>query len=339
LAECVLFLADSTPGGRDQLAWVKFGLSIRFAQTLNLGKEPDTVLPRHEAEERRHTFWSIYILDRLASCGRNRPPALLDIDCTCSLPLSQHAIQRDSNPELPTLAAIRDIPNNTLLNGTDHFALTIFMVSSFGDVTKWAFNHSTADSRLPWDPRSRFALINGMLTSFESYSEACDGNFAEIIDRDFVQERVLDERAACHLSCAHVFYHLNQCLLHHPFLLHQQLKTVKVKIPVNFLRDAISNSQKHAVHLTTILRVLQQRGCRTYPSIYGYAAGIAGLIHRLHTRASFCADKWAAQENWASCVSFLDQEPMHWESYRRIVCQTANSPSMNVILYIQANRA
>jgi hypothetical protein len=193
------------------------------------------------------------------------------------------------------------------------------MVSAFGDVTKWAFNHNTADTRLPWDSRGRFARINSILTSFESYSDACDGNFAEIIDRDFVHEGVLDERAACHFSSSHVFYHVNQCLLHHPFLLRQHLKNTKVKVPVSFLRNAISKSQQHAIHLTTILHVLQQRSCRTYPSIYGYAAGLAGLIHRLHARNSKGTDRWVAEANWASCVQFLDQEPVHWESYRRIV--------------------
>lgn len=299
---------------------MKFGLSIRFAQTLNLGREPDPSILPIEAEERRHTFWSVYILDKLGSCGRSRPPALLDSDCTCVLPLSRPTRQQELHLRSPTLQSIRDIPSQPPLASTDYFALIIYMVSIFGDVTRWAFNHSTIDTRLPWDSRSRFARINGMLTSFESYSEACDGNFADIIDRDFVHGGILDERAACHFSCAHVFYHVNQCLLHHPFLLRQHLKHVLVKVPVNFLRGAVAKSREHAVHLTAILNVLQQRGCRTYPSIYGYAAGVAGMIHRLHARNTLSTQNSAMEVDWRACVQFLDQEPVHWESYRRIVC-------------------
>ncbi|KAF2824423.1 hypothetical protein CC86DRAFT_420991 [Ophiobolus disseminans] len=305
-------------GGRDQLAWVKFGLAIRFAQTLQLGKEPSFLVPQNEAEERRQTFWSVYILDKLGSCGRNRPPTLLDSDCTSRLPLNEYALRLEPAVDGPTLEDIRDIPEKALLDSSDHFALAIFMVSAFGDVVKWAFKHGAADTRLPWDARSRFAHINGILTSFESYSEACDGNFAEIIDRDFVFEGTLNERAASHFSVAHVLYHTNQCLLHHPFLLRQHLKSSEVKAPVNFLRGALSKSQEHAIHLTAILHVLQQRGCKTYPSFYGYAAGLAGLVHRLHARNSTGTERWVAEANWSSCVHFLEQEPVLWESYRRI---------------------
>ncbi|KAH7385815.1 fungal-specific transcription factor domain-containing protein [Pyrenochaeta sp. MPI-SDFR-AT-0127] len=303
--------------GRDQLAWVKFGLSIQFARTLQLGTEPDASLAPNKAEERSRTFWSVYILDRLSSCGRNRPPTLLDSDCTSRLPLNQYPL-RDPSIELPTLAAIREIPDRAPLESTDHFALTIFMVSAFGDIVRWAFKHSAAKSRLPWDARSEFSRTNGMLSSFESYSDACDGNFAEIIDRDFVSQGKLDECAACHFSYAHILYHVNQCLLHHPFLLRQHLRSLSVKIPANFLRASVSTSKEHATYLTAILRALQQRGCKIYPSFYGYAAALAGMIHRIHARNPHNAEQLASEANWESCVRFLDQEPVFWESYRRM---------------------
>ncbi|KAH7064098.1 fungal-specific transcription factor domain-containing protein [Paraphoma chrysanthemicola] len=304
--------------GRDQLAWVKFGLSTRFAQTLQLGNEPDGSMPINEAEERRHTFWSVYILDRLSSCGKNRPFVLLDSDCTSRLPLNRNPALDETASQAPTLAEIHDIPDQAPLKNTDHFALTIFMVSAFGDIVRWAFNHSAAKSRPPWDARSNFARIKGVLTSFESYSEACDGNFAEILDRDFLFDGVLNDRAVCHFAYAHLLYHVNQCLLHHPFIVRQQLKSLVVKIPVSFLRNAVAKSKEHAVQVTTILHILQQRGCKTYPSFYGYGAGLAGTIHRLHARNSRSTDAWAAEANFDACTQFLDQQPVVWESYRRI---------------------
>lgn len=298
---------------------MKFGLAIRFAQTLELGKESTTAQTSREAEERRQTFWSVYILDKLGSCGRNRSPTLLDSDCTSRLPLNEYTLRDDPNLEAPTLEAVRDIPYEPLLNSSDHFALTIFMISVFGDVVKWAFRHGTADTRLPWDARSKFAHIQGLLSSFESYSDACDGNFAEILERDFVFDGKLDERLACHFSCAHVHYHINQCLLHHPFLLRQHLKSYKVKVPVSFLRGTLAKCQEHANHLTSILQVLQQHNCQSFPSFFCYAAGLAGVLHRLRSRYSVGTEQWIAEANWRSCVQFLDQEPMRWESYRRIV--------------------
>lgn len=304
--------------GRNQLAWVKIGLSIRFAQTLQLGKEPDQLMPLNESEERRHTFWSVYLLDRLVSCGRNRPPALLDTDCTIRLPSRPYSFRKDSNTDPPTLAAIHDIPDKALLEKTDHFALTIFMVSVLGYIVRWAFKHSAAEPRLPWDSRSEFARINGILLSFESYSDACNGNFADILDQHVVCHGSLDEGTACHFAYSHILYHVNQCLLHHPFLLRQHLGSCKVKVPVGFLRGAVLKSREHAVHLSDILRILQQRGCKTYPSFYGYAAILAGVIHRLHSRSERTFEKQEAEARWELCLRFLDQEPVRWESYRRM---------------------
>ena len=194
------------------------------------------------------------------------------------------------------------------------------MVSALGYIARWAFIHSTIELHLPWDSRSEFSRINGILLSFESYSDACNGNFAEILDQQFVFDGILDERMSCHLSYSHVLYHFNQCLLHHPFLLRQHLSSVKIKVPEGFLRGAVLKSREHATHLTAILCALQRRGCKIYPSFYGYAAIIAGVIHRLQSRDQHSSERLEAEQHWESCLRFLDQEPARWESYRKMVC-------------------
>jgi hypothetical protein len=277
-------------------------------------------MPPSELEERYYTFWSVYLLDRLISCGRNRPPSLLDSDCTIRLPSNLHSVHNDSRIERPTLAEIHDIPGTALLEETDHFALTIFMVSALGCVVRWAFKHSRTKPYLPWDSRSEFSRINGILLSFESYSDACDGNFTDVLNQKFVINGVLDVRAASHFTYSHVIYHVNQLLLHHPFLLRQHLRAHGIKIPAGFCREAIRKSNEHASHLTAILRTLQQRGCTIHPSFYGYAAILAGQIHRLHFKDSDSLVRTEAKSQWEACLQFLDQEPMHWESYRTMVC-------------------
>ncbi|KAJ9604937.1 hypothetical protein H2200_010326 [Cladophialophora chaetospira] len=68
--------------GQHELAWIKIGLAIRFAQALHLHEEPDFSIPDHEQEARRRTFWSIYLLDKLISISSHRPTMLTDVDCT-----------------------------------------------------------------------------------------------------------------------------------------------------------------------------------------------------------------------------------------------------------------
>ncbi|RMZ83261.1 hypothetical protein DV738_g1273, partial [Chaetothyriales sp. CBS 135597] len=68
----LLAILDYTAGrGRHGSAWVKIGLAVRIAQDLRLMLESATHLPYSEQEERRRTFWSVYLLDRLAFLSRS----------------------------------------------------------------------------------------------------------------------------------------------------------------------------------------------------------------------------------------------------------------------------
>ncbi|CBX93629.1 hypothetical protein IAQ61_008295 [Plenodomus lingam] len=304
--------------GRSGVAWVKLGLAIRLAQTLQLGREPHSWLLPHEAEERRHTFWSVYLLDKLMACGRDRPPVILDVDCTVRLPVNPCSFQNEFGPQPPTLAIIQEIPDMAPLEKSDHFALTIFMVSTLGQIARWAFKHSAPETRLPWDSRSEFARISGILLSFESYSDACDVDFADILNRHFVSHGDLDGVSAAHFIYSHVVYHVNQLLLHHPFLLRQHLQSFKANVPTGFLRAAIHKSKDHAIRMANIFRILQQYGRDTFPSFLGYAAVLAGMILRLHAVHPTHMLEHEANAHLKSCSSFLDHKPVRWESYRRM---------------------
>lgn len=271
------------------------------------------------AEERRHTFWSVYILDKLVSCGRHRPPTLLDVDCKVRLPVDQSFLRATPDTQLPTLAAIQEIPDVPPLEKSDHFALTIFMVSTLGHIARWAFRQGAPETRLPWDSRSEFARIKGMLLSFESYSDACDGNFVEVLDEHFVFHGLIDEGLSSHFTYSHIIYYVNQCLLYHPFLLRQHLKAFKANVPIGFLRDAMLKSMEYASRLAVILRALQERGCETYPSFYAYAATVAGVILRLHIEEASFLERDDVEAGHQTCLRFLEHKSVRWQSYKRMV--------------------
>lgn len=89
--------------GRTSSAWLKIGLAVRIAQDLQLMKEPKATLPAIEQEERRRAFWSIFLLDRLVSCGQGRPPAISDEDCLVQLPCDQRTFRNGLLKETVTL--------------------------------------------------------------------------------------------------------------------------------------------------------------------------------------------------------------------------------------------
>lgn len=300
--------------GRHKLAWVKIGLSVRFAQSLHLNTEPEDHYSSIEREERRRTFWSVYLLDKLVSPGRHRPPTLLDEDCFLRLPSNDRA-----TTSAPTLALLNEIPDVAPLEKDDHFAKTIFMASVLGRVVRFGFQQTSGGSCVPWDSRSEYAHIHGILLSFETYSDAADSSFATALDRDFTSNDLVDFPLSGHFCFSHALYHLNHCLLHHPFLLRQRLKRHRsIKVPPSFLREAIQRSDDHATHLVTMLQALQARGYVAYPSFYGYCAMVAGVIHRLHTANENAVGQTVAAELFDACINFLGANAGPWDHYRRM---------------------
>ncbi|ETS77220.1 hypothetical protein PFICI_11094 [Pestalotiopsis fici W106-1] len=314
--------------GHSQTAWIKIGLAVRFAQILNLCHEVDHSGSHIELETRRRTFWSVYLLDRLVSCGRNRPPTLLDSDCTIKLPCKDEDFSGGRPSTSTTLDDVLDIPLEAPLEPSAPFALAIFMASVLGHVVRWTLQQKPDESRLPWDCRSTFSRIRGALLSFESYTEATESfeAFESALKQSLPdQDDVSSSATSCHFVFSHVLYHINQCLLYHPFLVRQRLKAHDTKIPPSFLREAIRNSHEHAVFLARILNRYLQRPSDTTPSFFGYAAVLAGGILHLHTLAaaasslsSSSSGPWNSAELLAVCVRFLDQGPTSWESFRRM---------------------
>ncbi|OAL44863.1 hypothetical protein IQ07DRAFT_521321 [Pyrenochaeta sp. DS3sAY3a] len=312
--------------GRNKLAWMKFGLSVRFAQSMCLGQEPDQGMTIYEQEEHCKTFWSIYLIERIVSCGMNRPPTILDSNCAIQLPADSDNVHI---PLLPTLAVVQDVPKNVSIGATDHFALTIFMASVLGRVGSWGFQRGSVEAYLPWDSRSEFAKINGMILSFETYSGASESIeiFEETLDRVFRHSsgHGIDFGRACHFVYSQLLYHLNQCLLHHLFLLRRLFKTYETKIPPSFFRTAVQKSFEHAACLTERLVSLQRQGCDHYPSFFGYAAVIAGVIHYIHlSNPNISTTATESVKYYENCIQFLDQEPAYWESFKRLATSLKN---------------
>lgn len=216
------------------------------------------------------------------------------------------------------------------------------MASGLGSNGRLAFRHGASDSRLPWDwnARSESARINGILNSFSSYSDACDNGFTEVLDRHFVFHGRLDQGLASHFVFSHALYHANQCFLTQPFLLRQRPLPYKANVPVDFLRTAMCKSRDHAIHLTIILHILQQRGCKPHPSFYRYIAVLAGTILRLDAINPYSPSQEEARVQWESCLQFLDhQQPVRWQSWPRPVSTNQISSSGSSAKSHYQNRA
>lgn len=308
--------------GRASSTWVKIGLAARISQNLNLMGEPNRWLSYAEQEERRRAFWSAYLVDKLISCGRSRPLAILDEDCNVQLPCDEETFRNGDWKKTYTLDQL--LSWNTYVSETPSpFALTILMASIFGRCTRYV-NRKRADDKIPpWDTKSEFSAINSSLLLLESYLKIGSRPISDIIHENSQPDGSIDRQQVGHLIFAHTLFHLCYCLLNHPFCLRVRLKPFGPKIPGSFPSRALQACREHAAQLLGLLRDASRSGCLVESSFYAYCLAIAGgiqsLISHLEHQNPECSQSDALQY-FQQSVDMLETLAGIWDHASNIVC-------------------
>lgn len=264
---------------------MKIGLAARVSQAMGLMQEPGSWLPTVEQEERRRTFWSVYILDKLISCGRSRPQIIYDHDCQLQLPCKEDMFRNSKAEMTLTLHRLSDW-NTDLTDGPGPFTLVVFMSSILGRCTRYLCGER--DDIPPWDTKSEYSTIGTRLLLFESYAKMDTATGLDAILMSTSQDPqtgIVDQQRLGHHIFAHVLFHLCHCLLNHPFLLYLCCKPLRSKVPRSFLARALQTGVEHATLLIEFLETACQSGIRTESSFYSYCVAIAGGIHSIASHA------------------------------------------------------
>lgn len=128
-------------------------------------------LPFYDQEERRRTFWSAYLLDRLNSCGRGRPLAVLDASCHLQLPCTDWAWRDGSSEITPTLNDITDRSSGRH-HALSPFARAVAAASLLGRSIQYSLQQINIRGRCPpWDPSSDFAALESDFLHLEAIYE------------------------------------------------------------------------------------------------------------------------------------------------------------------------
>ena len=134
--------------------------------------EPDPALPPVQQEERRRVFWSFYIADKLISCGRERPPAILDENCKVQLPCDEVTFRAGQYRPTATLAQVTSEDPDPALSSLCTFALTTVVASTLGRCAQYTLgeqeNQGPSGQFSPWSPKSKFSAIHSTLLQLES---------------------------------------------------------------------------------------------------------------------------------------------------------------------------
>lgn len=263
--------------GRVNSGWLKIGLAARISQGLGLMGEPDAWLPAAEQEERRRAFWSVYLLDKLISCGRSRPLVILDQDCQVQLPCDEVTLRLGEIKKTYTLNQLLNW-NTEIAESPSPFALVILLASIFGRCTRYVYANRHTDEIPPWDTESEYTAINSSLLLFESYAKSGDASVVDMARQSAKATGTPNHQELGHQTFAHTLFHLCHCLLNHPFVLDLRLQPFGSKAPHSFVTRALQNGIDHATQLVRLLRDVSEAGGLVESSFYAYSVAIAGGI-------------------------------------------------------------
>ncbi|KAL2678640.1 hypothetical protein Neosp_009390 [[Neocosmospora] mangrovei] len=320
----LLAIVDFT-AGRTSSGWLKIGLAVRIAQDLQLMKEPSPMLPIVEQEERRRVFWSVYLLDKLVSCGKARPPAIADEDCHVQLPCEEEVFRTGTWKQTATLHQLLNW-NTDLGEIRGHFTLAILVASALGRCARYVLHERETDDVLPWDSRSEFAAINSFLLLTEQHLHVEDISVNDIIANNTLPDGSLDHQTVGHAIFARVVFHLCHCLLNHPFLLALRLQKLKSKAPSSFLSRSFQTCTEHACKIPALLDQAQKAGCHVEASFYAYSTCLAGSVLSLfiHGASGKSQQPHELLEPGQQCLSILKDMGAFWDHASKMHTQLVN---------------
>lgn len=285
-------------------------------------EEPTENLLPMEREERRRVFWSVYLLDKLVSCGKARPPAVADEDCHVLLPCDENDLRAGRQSEnTSTLGQILRW-NSDNKNTPGSFALVILATSVLGRCARYMLHDRSTDPILPWDVASEFWSLTSSLLLVESYLQVGIKPVGEILQGHLTADGMIDSHISVHVVFSHTIFHLSHCLLSHPFLLRQYLQRLDARAPSAFLHRAFRTSCEHAKHLSALLETATLANCRVESSFYSYAATIAAGILTLNSH--FEQARGGPQvselcEHTRKCLQILEGLSQFWDHAAKMV--------------------
>jgi len=308
-------------------AWVKIGLAVRLAQDLHLMEEPDATLPVSEKEEHRRTFWSIYLLERLVSCGRRRPPAILDGSFLLQLPCNEQAWYSNLEEQTPTL---NDFCNHRIPENQNFgpFAMVIMAASLLSRCAQYALQKQPIGSdEPPWHPKSGHVAIVSSMMFLEEQLQL--GEPLEVLLHKYAfSNGVLDNSLSAPLIFSRLLYHLCRCLLYHPFLLREQTISSRDNIPNVFWSHSKNTCLEASDEIIKLVQQASEVGCTPNSCFSGYCVTIAATVQALQTTGEIVLGISLAAERLQKCIEHLDMLGKHWHSATVMVSQ-----SISILLF------
>ncbi|KAH7268504.1 fungal-specific transcription factor domain-containing protein [Fusarium solani] len=313
LQTIILIVNVEHPSGLCASAYMKLGFAIRLVLHSKLHLEPEGNLDPIFREERKRTFWSIYLQDKLISLSRERFSILRDEECRIQLPSSEVAFREGRHEEAPTLQQFTgDCLDQESADTCCPLALIAVMASILSRVSYYVLQENR-DSQLglPWSSTSPYASISSTLLQLEICFGMNEDPKITLRERCYIDESI-DQHLAGPFIYSKALFHLSHCLLHHPFLIQQRLQKLRQRAPPIFINTAWKSCRAHAKRLIE-LKDTKHHNVLVLTSLYGYCTMVAGTIHVLSMNDDDQSIREQGQEYYNSALDFLNDLSCYWK--------------------------
>lgn len=287
--------------------------------------DPPAYLPVIEQEERRRVFWSVYLLDRLVSCGRGRPPAIVDASCHLQLPCEDDLWKCGIWKKTLSLDQMTD---RTLVmpERQSKFARLIATSHIMGRCAQYTMQEFNIRSPHPlWESGSDFAAIESDLLHAENYLEL-QFPLEQMLSAHITAEGTLDHQQTGPIIYSRAWFHLCHCLLYHPFLLRRRLEACFNPPPASFLSRAFRTSWQHAQQMVQLTEDTRRCGGLFVSSFSGYCLTVAGSILALWAHRDQAEEQLLARSLLEKTISYVDGIGEYWPNVK-VMVSTPQFPS------------
>ncbi|WZH49698.1 fungal-specific transcription factor domain-containing protein [Fusarium acuminatum] len=307
----ILIVSTEFPAGLCNQAHMKLAFAIRLAQNNRLHLEPDASIPIIGREERRRTFWSLYLQDKLINLSRGRFCAIRDEECKVSLPCSEQAFKEEREEETLLLEHLTgESVEQEAIEKCCPLGLINVMASILSQVSHHVLREKNPRLGLPWSPTAPYSTLSSALLQAEHYFNMNEDLMESLKQRCTVNGMV-DQTLAGSFIFAKAMFHLSHCLLHHPFLIQQRLQSSQQKVPPLFMKTAWEKCRTHATSITDLLDMKNQRVI-ILTSIYGYCIMVAGTIHALSMNDERDHIRRESQKHYLAALGSLQDLSRYW---------------------------
>ncbi|KAI4628027.1 hypothetical protein J4E80_002163 [Alternaria sp. BMP 0032] len=205
--------------GNGRRAWIYLGMAIRLVEVMDLTRE--TGIPRNrvptreefiEAEVRRRTAWTCFLMDSLLSGGKGRKRSLTHADMKIQLPCEREDFVFGEPVCTPQLDNTQRMPPVALPVGEiGIIGYSMRAANIWGKVARWACSEDLK-SELPWASSSQFQQL---IYELEGWKASLPQRLQYDLFTLHSHNAVEQGQAYCYMHCIHFMSYM---FLHRAYL-------------------------------------------------------------------------------------------------------------------------